>query len=333
MRLAFRMVWSVVIAGVLSGVVARATQAQQAGVSGVVVDATSRQPIAGAAVTLSGVPGVVTTDTAGRFQFGGVLPGASVLTATTLGYRFYTQRIVVNGADVALTIEMQRQVVGLPRVVVTGRDVTIKGVVRDSATRNPLLQASVTLYPGSRTVGTLSGRFSFDHVAAHERVTLVVEALEHLPETIEIETNVDTALVVSLAVDPVGRRMVAEQAKRLARRADGVPMAVDALGRADLEQTAELRLGEVLQHRLPYSLTRNKPLENIDLPCVFFDDRLVPFGYVVTQPIALVDRVEIFGRQAKMIRVYSRAYVASLMRVPTMARITFINSGLNTVCH
>src|SRR5689334_21394937 len=143
MRLAFRMVWSVVTAGLWSSGVARAIEAQQAGVSGIVVDATSRQPIAGAAVTLSRVPGVVNTDTTGRFQFGGVLPGASVLTATMPGYRLYTQRIVINGADVALTIEMQRQVVGLPRVVVTGRDVTIKGVVRDSATRNPLLQASV----------------------------------------------------------------------------------------------------------------------------------------------------------------------------------------------
>jgi hypothetical protein len=320
------------IAVLLSAAATSPIGAQQVTVSGVVIEATSKRPIAGAAVTLSGAPGVV-TDTGGRFQFSGITPGTYVLTVSTLGYRFYTQRLTVVNADTLLTIEMQNQVVGLPRVIVSARDVSIKGLIRDSATHHPLLQASVALYPGSRTVGTHSGRFSLGNVPAGERVTLVIEAIEHLPETIEIETNVDTSIVVSLAIDSVGRRMMAQQSKRLAQRAAAIPIAVDALSRDELEQTGETQLGAVLRHRLPYSLTKNKPPENIELPCVFFDDRLVPFSQVVMQPIELLDRVEIYGRQAKMIRVYSKQYVASLMREPALRRITFINTGLNTVCH
>jgi Carboxypeptidase regulatory-like domain len=320
---------SLIIGVLLSLTVATVIEGQQVSVSGVVQE-NAGGPIPGATVTLSGMTRVI-TDTAGRFHVAGVMPGAHVLTVSRIGYRFYTQRVAVANADVTLTIEMQPQAVALPPVIVGAHDITIKGLARDSATRHPLLQASVTLYPGSRTIGALSGRFSLDHVPAGERVTLVVEAIEHVPETIEIMTNVDTSIVVSLGIDSVGRRMVAEQSRRLARRAAGVAIAVDQLGREDLEHSGELQLGVVLRRRLPYRMFGERPPEDKDLPCVFFDEALVPFSQIAIQPIELIDRVEIYGRQAKMIRVYSKRYVASLMREATLPRITFLNAGLSTI--
>lgn len=76
--------------------------AQRAEVLGRVVDAEHTAPLVGVSVTLDGPDGTTrgqATDRAGRFAFGGLLPGTYVLTASSLGYASAADTLAVAFGD------------------------------------------------------------------------------------------------------------------------------------------------------------------------------------------------------------------------------------------
>jgi hypothetical protein len=53
---------------------------------------------------------------------------------------------------------------------------------------------------------------------------------------------------------------------------------------------------------------------------------------VVHLPPEQIERIEIFGFRGSMIRVYSRKYVARLMRTSRLNPIMYMRAGLGTAC-
>ena len=76
--------------------------AQQAGISGTVIDATTGNPVAGAAVMLNDQGLVVITGPAGDFSISNVNPGSDVITVAAYGYSDLTQPVQLMGYDADL---------------------------------------------------------------------------------------------------------------------------------------------------------------------------------------------------------------------------------------
>ena len=76
--------------------------AQQAGISGPVIDATTGNPVAGAAVMLNDQGVVVITGPAGDFSISNVNPGSDVITVAAYGYSDLTQPVQLMGYDADL---------------------------------------------------------------------------------------------------------------------------------------------------------------------------------------------------------------------------------------
>lgn len=92
--------------------------AQGGVVAGTVMDASSRQPLAGVQIVVAGTQLGVLTDTAGRFRIQD-LPGETVtLQARRLGYRQFTETVRVGRTDLQFLLDESLQL--LSRVVVTG---------------------------------------------------------------------------------------------------------------------------------------------------------------------------------------------------------------------
>lgn len=85
---------------------------QGARLSGTLVDAETRDPIAGATVTLSGSPRGIATDADGRFRFERVAPGRHVLRVEHLAYGIHADSITL--APDAETVVM---LVASPRAI------------------------------------------------------------------------------------------------------------------------------------------------------------------------------------------------------------------------
>lgn len=76
--------------------------AQQAGISGTVIDAATGNPVAGAAVMLNDQGVVVITGPAGDFSISNVNPGSDVITVAAYGYSDLTQPVQLMGYDADL---------------------------------------------------------------------------------------------------------------------------------------------------------------------------------------------------------------------------------------
>ncbi len=88
-------------------------------VSGVVIGAESRQPIAGARLELQGSYAAATTDSAGRFSFAGVPAGKAGIAVRALGFAPIDAEITVHADRVSrFRFEMERAAQPLERVVV-----------------------------------------------------------------------------------------------------------------------------------------------------------------------------------------------------------------------
>ena len=93
--------------------------AQNATITGKVVNANGKNPVTRASVFLSNATyGSVTADD-GSFTLGGVKPGQYELVVTTVGYEDYSQTIQVGGAPLKLNIELTQKVLMLREVVVS----------------------------------------------------------------------------------------------------------------------------------------------------------------------------------------------------------------------
>jgi hypothetical protein len=91
------------------------------GISGTVIDATTKRPIRGATVTLDGATRGVTTDDRGVFHVTGLAAGTHTVAVKQLGYTREVRRVTVeDGGTVSLPITLSISPSVLDQVVVTG---------------------------------------------------------------------------------------------------------------------------------------------------------------------------------------------------------------------
>ena len=330
-------------------ILAATAQAQTVRISGTVVD--ERQlPIQGATVRLTGDTSMITRSD-GQFTFANVIPGRRVLTVSSIGFELRSLDVTII-RDSSLSIVMTRRTVTLDTVVVRPRSLRIKATAVDSASGDFLLQAQATLYPGSLSLSAVSGVFVFDSVSPGP-VTMVFEALEHLPTRIELNLNRDTTFRVAMGVDSVALRMTALQVKRLEQRTNAISMPTTALNRDAIKREAATTLHELLTRRAfeDPQAARQAFTAPPEAGCYFVDDVKVSRGVFDAMLPELVERVEIFrsagapapklsGRQrgernfgtVQMFRVYTKRYVATLPRKQNLPRIMFSGSGLKPAC-
>jgi TonB-dependent starch-binding outer membrane protein SusC len=146
--------------------------AQQTGsVTGTVIDAVNRLPIAGAQVSVEGTQRGSLTDARGRFLIVGVPAGTHTVRVTFIGFGTQTQQVTVAAGQAAqVAFELQISAVTMDEVVVTGTAGAVerRKVGSSMATLNvnqvqenipvrdfgTALQARI---PGVRSVGTVGG--------------------------------------------------------------------------------------------------------------------------------------------------------------------------------
>lgn len=298
---------------------------QQFTISGVVIERTDLAPVGNAVVRLAGVTSQITNND-GRFRFSGVTAGNHTLSIEAFGYGEYSLELVVH-ADTILEIGLDPNPFPLDTVVVSTRRLTISGGIYDAATGLKLLQgAQVTVYPGSRVIDAVSGGFTLRNVPSGSRIGLLVEALEYLPATLEFVVQNDTTVTVALDVDSVGMRLVAQQVVRLENRSMSIPHPIRAVNRDRIRQSGTSTIGELIHRLRPGSTFDRRAVEPFE-QCVLLDDMRVGLEDVVNIPPELIERVEVLGRRGSMVRVYTRRYVARLMRIPTLPVIIFSEHG------
>ncbi len=299
--------------------------AQEATVTGVVVEASSLSTIGGATVRLSGSPPFF-TNLDGAFQFPEVAPGRHTLTVEALGYRTRSTQLMVR-EDTAVVIQMDPDPIVLDSLLVRAGDIkgiTIKGDIRDAETGQRVLYAEVTVEPGFSPVGALSGQFKVKKVPVGRPVSVLVEAVEYLPVRIALITERDTTLTVELEPDPVGIRLIAQQARKLEARSRGQPYRRRVLGEDRLALLPTWSMYEVVIRELGFakrswnrssSLSRMAPGRSpgVSAQCLFIDDvQQMHFAFLWGLWPGEVARVEIYDGGG-MVRVYTKRYLVRLL--------------------
>lgn len=313
----------------------RCLSAQQHEVSGTVVERNDSSPVAGAIVRIDGYP-PASTGVDGRFRLSSIATGRHRLEIEALGYHAFALDLVVQ-SDTTLNLELELDPLVLDTLAVSAQTITISGVVRDSVTGLILLQgAAVTTYPRGRSYDAQSGRFSIPGIPRGQPVGLLVEALEYLPKRIEFVAAGDTALEVRLDTDSVAVRLIHQQVERLNRRSNTLPHSVDAINRDEIMRAGVPTAVELIRRRLPPGTIPSHPPYSGSIGnraiCVLLDDMPSSLADVAYLPPGLIERVEIVGYRGRMIRVYTKRYVARLMRVGTLPPITYMDNGMGTVC-
>ena len=153
-------------------------------INGMIVDAATERPVAGARVTLDSVNANALSGADGRFTLGGLLPGPHVLFVQTaaldsLGVGSRVSMMLVDAADSI--------VVRVPNPgEVRARGAEFAGVVTDDSTKRPISSADVTipeLRMQTRTDST--GAFRIEHVpGAQHRV--VVRRIGYTPAEVAV---------------------------------------------------------------------------------------------------------------------------------------------------
>ncbi|WP_183560185.1 carboxypeptidase-like regulatory domain-containing protein [Mucilaginibacter sp. SP1R1] len=93
--------------------------AQNATITGKVVNAASKNPVPNASVFLSNATYGTSTNETGAFTLAGVKPGQYELVVTTVGYEDYSQTIQVGRDPVKVNIELTQKVLMLREVVIS----------------------------------------------------------------------------------------------------------------------------------------------------------------------------------------------------------------------
>ncbi len=253
-----------------------------------------------------------------------------MLSVEAFGYRSRSLELVLRG-DTMVQLEIDPDPVVLDSVIVQTGTVTIRGRTRDAQTGSKLRDVQVTVYPGPRIVGALNGDFTLQNMAKGQPIAILVEAIEYLPTQLELTPAKDTTLSVALEIDSVALRLIAQQAKRLQLRVQGMPMKIGALGRDEIRSTVAQSIADLIRQRVPRGVIPDRP-PYPERGCIIFDDADSSIQELVATPPQLIERVEIVGYRAEMIRVYSKKYVASLIRQHTLQPIRYMDNGLGTVC-
>ena len=304
--------------------------AQLVRVNGTVVDARLR-PIRGATLRLTGADSAVTTGVDGAFLFEGIFPNGMILTVSAPGYSF--RSIPLSPGNTTLTITMEGGITQLDPMIVRPKRFRIKGQVVDARTGDALLFARVSLFPENRVVDASNvGDFKFDTVSAGP-VTIVAEAMEHLPVQLQFNASTDTSLKIRMPTDSVALRMIAQQVVRLRKRSQAVPHAVKYADRRMIQLEARGNISEMVDKLLvrPVNPARWMRDQSADDGCVFYDDKKIAPAQLLGIYPELIERVEIYARGG-MIRVYSKRYVMSLMGQEQLRKVLYLPIGLRPVC-
>ena len=317
-------------AGAAALLLSASLSAQTVRVSGRVIEEARGTPVAGAAVRLTG-SSAQTTDSLGRFQFTDVVPGKYIVSVSSIGFRLRTVELAV-GTDTAIVVQLARRVVSLDTVVVRPKYIRIRGTAVDSASGDNLLQAQAILYPDGKFVGAMSGTFTFDSVAPG-LVTIVVEGAEHLPVRVEFEATRDTTFRVRMGIDSVALRMIALQVRRLEQRAQSVPYTMRSFNRTLIAEHRMSSIGQFVDRKLSRPIDpAMKARMSAMSACYFVDDVRVEPAMLDGLLPELIERVEIY-RNGRMVRVYTKRYVGSLIGKAGLQKITYMPIGLNPACH
>lgn len=320
------------------------SSAQQATIRGVVQQRMDGNPVPEALVRLANGSRAV-TDADGEFVLEGIQPGVHTLEVDALGYVTRRFDIVVSG-DTSLTILLE--VDAVPIDPLEARIVTISGTLHDAVTGARLESGQVRVDPGGETDRASFRGFRIRGVQAGP-VRVVVRAIEYLPAVFEFNAQRDTTLRVDMRVDSVGIKLLLQQVDRLAQRAEAEPYSVRELGRDDIRRSGAHSIGDLVQRQIPawrgappMILSRQSRAEarrstrsrsaSSGPACVTYDDRPVELAVLKGIPSELIERVEIFGYGGRMVRVYSKRYVASLMGQEKLPRIIFITTGMSGIC-
>jgi hypothetical protein len=304
-------------------------RAQPVRISGIVVDARLR-PIAGATLRLTGADSAITTPPDGSFVFEGLFPNGLILTVSAPGYQY--RSIPLGPGNTALTITLQSSVITLDPMIVRPKTFRVKGQVVDAESRDALMFARVTLYPDNRARNANAvGDFRFDSVAAGT-MTIVAEAMEHLPVAIQFTAMRDTSVKIRMPIDSVALRMMELQVGRLKKRAQGSEFTVKYADRKDIAREARSAISEMVEKLLVMRFDRPRTMQkSADESCVFYDDRKIAPGMMFGIYPELIERVEVYNRGG-MIRIYSKRYVMSLMAQDQLKKPVYLLTGLGVFC-
>lgn len=282
---------------------------EPATVSGRVVERGGRTGILGVSVELSGrTPALTGPD--GNFLFRAVEPGRYQLSITALGYAPEISDIRILG-DTALVIELDRAPIRLDSMVVRGRDVTVKGEVRDKARDMGLLDVEVYASNGfaDRTDGI--GRFRIKDVPANVPLAIRVEEFGYLPLTATIAPDNDTTLHFELEPDPIVAKMIDQQIVRIAdRAADRRYKYVPTIDRDELMKSRNGMIWDVIKrfYRRPVG-------------CIAIDERTYsPFildNLLRTMRTDEVEQIDALwyapDKSSLMLRIYTRDFVRRMI--------------------
>jgi CarboxypepD_reg-like domain len=105
-RFAMRLAVTVVLLSHMTRQPVIAAQPATAAVAGVVVDAHTRQPLAGALVELGGATRAIATDVEGRFRFDAVPLGSRELIVSLVGYALVKQTVDLRPAGIDVTVAL-----------------------------------------------------------------------------------------------------------------------------------------------------------------------------------------------------------------------------------
>jgi hypothetical protein len=216
-------------------------------------------------------------------------------------------------------------------MIVRPKGSRIKGQVVDAKTGDALLFARVTLYPKGVAVDASNvGDFRFDSIMGP--VTIVAEAIEHLPVQMQLNPSRDTSIKMRMPTDSVAVRMIAQQVTRLQERSQAVPHNVRYADAKRIQNEARTSIAEMVDKLLIRPMNRRTMNgQSADEACVFYDDKKIPPGMLLGIYPELVERVEVYAHGA-MIRVYSKRYVMSLTGQDQLKRVLYLNIGLHPVC-
>jgi hypothetical protein len=306
-----------------------ALSAQVVRINGTVVNE-RLEPIRGATLRLTGADSSLVTGPDGAFEFRGIFPNGMILTVSAPGYEF--RSIPLSPGNTTLTITMKSGITTLEKMVVRPKGVRVKGQVADEKTGDALLFARVTLYPDGRAVDASNvGNFRFDSIQGP--VTLVIEAMEHLPVQVVLNPSRDTTIKIRMPIDSVAIRMIAQQVVRLTKRSQAVPHTLKSADRRTIQIEARMSISEMVDKMLVRSVNTGRWMrdQSADDGCVFFDDKKIAPAQLVGIIPEIVERVEVYARGA-MIRVYSKRYVMSLMGQDQLRKVIYLPIGMRPVC-
>lgn len=289
---------------------AGARQQPRATVRGRVVERRTSQGIAGADVALSGWSTVLTDDS-GAFEIARVPAGRYTLSVQAPGYGS-VERVLIVLRDTTVTIALAPAPFMLDTLRVRTRQVTVRGEVKDAATRRQLVDVSVVI--GERqTLTNPAGSFKLSHIPADVRFLLSLRDFGYIPLEKVVRASADTILPLFLTPDPLIQRMVARQVARLQRQAEPFhSVSMRALDRQALIDQGGGSAFDMLKEKYGRSLH--------GLNCVFIDDvqtATVKEGLEQLQFLvpAELQRVEVLTGVigGEQMRVYTRQHMRRML--------------------